>query len=70
MTDRLKGVYVAFEKDIRDDDASFIINAIHMIKGVADVSLNVADGDDWINRAQIRNELKDKFWKFYQDAFK
>lgn len=62
MTDRLKGVWVAFERDIRDDDAEAIIKAIRMIRHVAAVKGNIADSNDWINRMQIRTELGEKLW--------
>ena len=57
MTDRIKGLTVAFEKDIKEDDVQSIINAICLIKGVCSVSKSVSDTDDWINRERIRNEL-------------
>lgn len=34
MTDRVKGLTVIFEQDIRDDDCEYITNAIRMIRGV------------------------------------
>lgn len=60
MTDRLKGVYVSFDSDIRDDDAQGIIDAIKMIKGVLHVETSVVDGDDWMNRSRISYEYKIK----------
>ena len=60
MTERLKGVYVAFDRDIRDDDAEFILNAIRMIKGVKSVEANVVDADDWMNRQNIKSEYRTK----------
>ena len=43
MTDRLKGLTVTLEPNIREDDAQAIIDAIKMIKGVSDVATHVAD---------------------------
>lgn len=37
MTDRHLGYTVALDRDIREDDAEHIINAIRLIKGVSDV---------------------------------
>lgn len=59
MTDRFKGVTVAFEHDIREDDAVAVINAIRMIRGVLAVEPVAATHGDWINREQIRNEMRD-----------
>lgn len=63
MTDRIKGVYVALDKDYRVDDAEAILEAIKMIKGVSEVAINVTDFDDWTNRSRIRMELSAKLWE-------
>lgn len=62
MTDRLKGLTVAFDHDIREDDAEAIVNAIKMIKGVVDVKPTYATSEDWINRERIRRELGAALW--------
>jgi len=62
MTTRLKGVTVAFESDIHEDDAEWIINAIRMIKGVAGVAEIESSDDDYINREQIRREIRRKIY--------
>ena len=67
MTDRLKGVYVAFERDMRDDDAETIIHAIQMIKGVKSVKGNIVDSNDWMNREQIKAEIKAKLFELYEN---
>ena len=69
MTDRVKGCWVLFDKDIRVDDVEQITDAIKMIKGVQEVQISVADFNDWANRNRIKAELRDKFWQFYQDNF-
>ena len=60
MTDRLKGLTVAFDRDIREDDAEAIVNAIKMIKGVLDVQPSYATSDDWIVEERVRRELYGK----------
>lgn len=60
MTDRLKGCAVAFDRNIREDDAEVILNAIRMIKGVAVVEGNVANPNDWIIQERARYELGEK----------
>jgi len=66
MTDRLKGVVVTFDRDIREDDAEYILNAIRMIKGVIDVTPNVLNSDDHINRMRIENEIREKLWQAFK----
>ncbi len=66
MTDRAKGCFVSFEHDIRVDDVEFLVNAIKMIKGVSEVSLNIADSNDWMNRNRIKSEIREKFLALYE----
>lgn len=63
MTDRLKGVWVAFERDIRDDDAVGVIEAMKQLRGVVAVTTHAADASDWMARERIRRELGDKLWQ-------
>jgi hypothetical protein len=67
MTDRLKGLTVAFTSDIRDDDAKCIIDAILMIKGVECVSTSVANSEDYMNRQQVKREIRDSICKLVDD---
>lgn len=60
MTDRLKGCTVAFAKDIREDDAKAIIDAILQLRGVASVRTSVVTGDDLITRMRIDNEWRER----------
>lgn len=60
MTDILKGCWVAFEEDIREDDAENLLNVISSIKGVLDVTGSVSDSNDWMNRVRIKDELRKK----------
>ncbi len=60
MTDRLKGCWVSFDRDIREDDAEGILNAIRMIRGVADAQPDVTNADDWLARSRVKHELRDK----------
>ena len=60
MTDRLKGVVVTFDHDIRDDDAEGILQAIKCLRGVIDVTPSVRTTDDHMNRERIRRELGEK----------
>jgi hypothetical protein len=62
MTDRLKGLLVTFEKDIRDDDAQARIDAIKQIKGVISVKPLVADYVDYMARERVEREMQQKLW--------
>lgn len=57
MTDRVNGAWVAFNREIREDDAESLVNALRMIRGVAGVELQVADFNDWAIREQIRGDV-------------
>ncbi len=48
MTDRLKGVLVTFDRDIREDDAKHILKALKMIKGVLKVQPYIAGMEDYM----------------------
>ena len=62
MTDRLKGVYVAFETDIREDDAESLLRLLRHIRGVIAVEPSVADVSDWIARERARREIGMALW--------
>jgi hypothetical protein len=63
MTDRINGVFVTLEKDTRIDDAEYLLNAIRMIKGVGDVSVNVVDFDSHMAKTQAKTELVSKIYE-------
>lgn len=63
MTDRVKGLVVALETDIREDDVQVLVNAIKMLRGVLAVETKVADMDDWVNRSRIQSELRAKLFE-------
>lgn len=65
MTDRYNAVVVVFDRDIREDDAEAIINAIRMIKGVITVTPNVADIDGHVAAMRVKRELSEKLLAVY-----
>lgn len=67
MTQRLKGVTVTFDRDIREDDAEALLTAIRMIKGVADVSPIEATSDDWMARQRVRQEIAESFHALWNE---
>lgn len=58
MTTRLKGLVVTFERDIREDDAEGIIEAIRHIRGVLAVANVPTNVDDYIIEARVRNDIE------------
>ena len=62
MTDRINGVFVTLDKDIRIDDAEHLLNAIRMVKGVADVSPNISDPNVHVARVTAKMELQQKIF--------
>ena len=60
VTDRIKGLVVTLDKDMRADDTEGIVKAISNIRGVSDVSEMVADPDHYIAVARARQELREK----------
>ena len=67
MTDRVKGLYVALDKDYRDDDVQALVDAIKMLRGVAAVATKVAQVDDYFNRVQIRYDIQSKLFDAISD---
>ena len=67
MTDRLKGITVLFDREIREDDAQCIIDAVKMIKGVASVRQHVVDPSHWLAVSKAKHELTEKIWKVLRD---
>ena len=58
MTDRINGFAVVLEKDLREDDAEALIQAVLQLRGVQTVIPNVAQPDFAGTRA--RQQLAEK----------
>lgn len=67
MTDRLRGVYVAFEQDIREDDAEPLLAAIRMLRGVMAVMPDVVNPMDYVATERARRELWSKLRKVIEE---
>lgn len=70
MTDRVKGFTVTLEKDIRIDDVETVIQAIRMIRGIAHVEPSISTSEDYMNRQRVKHELREKFYKFYDEELR
>lgn len=68
MTDRYKGVIVAFDSDVREDDAQAVITAIRQLRGVADVQAQVAGPVDPISRMRVDAEWRDRIYKLISES--
>jgi len=66
MTDRIKGVTVSLEVDVRTDDVEPILAAIRQIRGVADCAVVHTGMDDWLARSRVRSDLARDFIKLYE----
>lgn len=64
MSEKIKGFTVTLEEDFNTDNSEAIMQAIRMIKGVSGVDPISLTGEDHINRIRIKNELRNKFYKF------
>ncbi len=66
MTDRIKGLTISLEQDVRVDDLEPLMDAIRQFSGVADVTPLVASSDDWLARSRVRSELAEDFLDMYK----
>lgn len=57
MTDRIHSITVVLEKDIREDDAECILNAIRMIKHVLTAKGNVSDFESRMAEDRARSKI-------------
>ena len=62
MTDRVNGLFIALEKDIRTDEIGPLITAIKQLRGVLSVEKNIADPSAWIASERVRQELGEKLF--------
>ena len=62
MTDRFNCLTVVLDKDIREDDAVCIIDAIRMLKRVISVEGHVTDPSDYIAEERAKRELRKKIF--------
>lgn len=63
MTDRVKGLTIILDHDIRTDDIEPLIEAISLLRGVAKVTQVMTTSDDYFNRERIRLELEEQLYQ-------
>lgn len=67
MTDRIHSYSVILDRDLREDDAKSITNAIRMIKGVLKVTHHVSDHNFHAAQARARAETRDRLYKMIEE---
>jgi hypothetical protein len=70
MTDRYNALTVALSRDIRDDDAEDIINAIKQLKGVENVTGHIVDIDSYVAESRVKHEVAGKLMEFVTELYK
>lgn len=70
MTDRHAGYIVTLEKDIREDDAEAVIEALRMIKGVLNVQPVVSDLHTQLAESRVAEDYQRKFLDFFKQTFR
>lgn len=60
MTDRIRQLTVVLDADYRDTDSDYerIVDAIRMVRGVADVEEHVVEGQDHAARMTVRADVE------------
>lgn len=53
---------VTLGENVREEDAQALSAAIRQLRGVIDVSSNVADGNSHIAETRARHKLADQLW--------
>jgi hypothetical protein len=69
MTDRYKGFVVTLDRDISEDDAEAVINALRMVKGVVKVEPVEASFDDQIIQTRVQNEVRIALYDALDEVF-
>jgi hypothetical protein len=62
MTDRVRHLTVYLDKDYRNDGVVDIVVALRMVKGVADVTMNIVEGSDHVARMVVKTEIRGMIW--------
>ena len=57
MTDRVKALTVVLDADYRIDDIQVLVDAIKMMRRVADVKPDIATYEDYMHRARVRSDI-------------
>jgi len=67
MSDRYNYLIVVLEKDLKDEDAQPLLEAIKCLRGVLSVTPNISDSDAWAAEERVRRELTEKLWRVLRE---
>lgn len=67
MTDRVKGLTISLDEDIRVDDIEPLMNAIRCLCHVVDVTPLIADSSDWLARSRVDTEWREKLFELMKE---
>lgn len=69
MTTRHSGYLVTLSKDLREDDAQAIINALSMVKGVVSVqSVSVGPIEAELAKTRAKEQLREMMIDFFRSV--
>lgn len=60
MSDQIKGFWVALDRDMKDEDAAGLREALLRMRGVAAVEMKITDPNDWFARQRVRQDIAKK----------
>lgn len=69
MSDRYHKLTVCLDEDYRAEDIETLMEAIRLLKGVADVTMSPTDLDDQLARMRVASDVKIKLFEAVRDAF-
>ncbi len=70
MSEKINGVFVTLEHDLKDEQAEYLLNAIRMIKGVIKVEPNRVDhGEAYVAEVRVRSELSTKLFEVLREKY-
>lgn len=67
MTNRIHGLLVVLDTDLREDDAESLVTALRQLRGVCAVQPLVVDPGTHAARTRARIELTQKLWDVLKD---
>ena len=67
MTDRISLLTVALDQPVRTDDIQPLVDAIRMLRGVQDVSVNIDDPSQRLANTHARMGLGERVIKIIRD---
>ncbi len=70
MTDRVRHLTVTLDDDFRVDDLEVIVNAIRLIRGVANVEQHVVHVEAHLAREVVRAEVKRQLHEAIDSVFR